>query len=174
MAGTILIAQFAGARNQQMVNKYASQTLMVDIILALMLGLIGFFQAENILTLMGVQPDVILLAVPFLQITFFGMIFSFIFSMFQSILRGVGEVKLPMYIVAGTVILNMILDPIFIFGFGFIPAMGMSGAAWATMLVQFISALIGLIILFRGNYGVKISISDMIPDVSFIKKIFFL
>lgn len=79
-----------------------------------------------------------------------------------------------MYIVVGTVLLNMILDPLFIFGFGFIPAMGMSGAAWATMLVQFISAFIGLVILFRGNYGVKISIREMIPDFSFVKKIFFL
>lgn len=89
MAGTILIAQFAGARNQKMVNKYASQTLMVDISLALILGIIGFFQSENILTLMGVKSEVMSLAVPFLQITFLGMVFSFIFSMFQSILRGV-------------------------------------------------------------------------------------
>lgn len=87
MAGTILISQYAGAKNQSMVNKYASQTLMVDIVLALILGTIGFFNAHTILYMMHVAPDVISLAVPYLQITFVGMVFSFIFTMFQSILR---------------------------------------------------------------------------------------
>ena len=164
MAGTILIAQYAGAKNQKMVNKSASQTLSVDLFLAVLLGAVGFFNAEGILQLMNVEPAVQSLAVPFLQITFMGMIFSFIFSMFQSILRGVGEVKFPMYIVAFTVVLNMILDPMFIFGFGFIPAMGMSGAAWATMLVQAISAIIGVTVLFRGNYGVKVSLRETWPN----------
>ena len=174
MAGTILIAQYAGAKNQKMLNKSASQTLSVDLFLAVLLGAVGFFNAEGILQLMNVEPAVRSLAVPFLQITFMGMIFSFIFSMFQSILRGVGEVKFPMYIVAFTVVLNMILDPMFIFGFGFIPAMGMSGAAWATMLVQAISAIIGVTVLFRRNYGVKVSLREMWPNFSFIKKVFFL
>lgn len=87
MAGTILISQFAGAKNQKMVNKYASQTVLVDIFMSLLLGTIGYFNAGTILELIGVKPDIIALAVPFLQVTFMGMVFSFIFSMFQSILR---------------------------------------------------------------------------------------
>lgn len=172
MAGTILIAQYAGAKNAKMVNKSASQTLSIDVILAILLGAIGIFSAEKILEIMKVAPDVIALATPFLQITFAGMIFSFIFSMFQSILRGVGEVKFPMYVVGFSVILNIILDPIFIFGWGFVPAMGMNGAAWATMIVQAVSAIIGLFVLFKGKFGVKLTLSDMIPEKEFLKKIF--
>lgn len=172
MAGTILIAQYAGSKNQQMINKSASQTLSIDIFLAILLGAIGIFSAEKILEIMKVAPDVIALATPFLQITFAGMIFSFIFSMFQSILRGIGEVKFPMYVVGFSVILNVILDPIFIFGWGFVPAMGMNGAALATMVVQAVSAIVGLFVLFNGKFGVKISIADMKPDFSFMKQIF--
>lgn len=79
-----------------------------------------------------------------------------------------------MYIIGVTVLLNVFLDPMFIFGFGFIPAMGLVGAAWATMLVQAIAALTGIVILVRGHHGVQISLRDMKPDWSFIKKIFFL
>lgn len=171
MAGTILIAQYAGAKNQSMVNKAASQTLAVDIVLALILGTIGILSAEKILEIMKVAPDVIALATPFLQITFAGMIFSFIFSMFQSILRGIGEVHFPLKVVGLSVFLNIILDPIFIFGWGPIPAMGMNGAAWATMLVQALSACIGLIVLFQGRFGVKVSWHDMIPQFTFLQRI---
>jgi Na+-driven multidrug efflux pump len=49
-----------------------------------------------------------------------------VFMVFQSLMRGIGDVKTPMYIVLGTVILNLILDPLFIFGYGFVPAFGVA------------------------------------------------
>ncbi|MBB1564644.1 MATE family efflux transporter [Candidatus Gracilibacteria bacterium] len=174
MAGTILVAQFAGAKNQEMVNKTASQTLAIDIFLAILLGTIGYFTSEWILGIMGVEKEVIGLALPYMKITFVGLVFSFVFSMFQSIMRGVGEVKLPMYIIGGTVLLNFVVDPALILGFGPIPAFGVAGAAIATVIAQAISAIIGIYIMCKGNHGVKIRIKDMIPNVSFLKKIFVL
>lgn len=174
MAGTILIAQYAWAKNQKMVNKTASQTLTVDIFLALFLWILWFFSSEFILELIKIEKSVMEHAVPYMRIIFLGLIFSFIFSMFQSIMRWVWENKLPMNIILGTVILNFIIDPILILGFWPIPAMWVTWAAIATVIAQFISALIWLFILFKWNYGVKINLADMKPDFSFIKKIFFL
>ena len=172
MAGTILVAQYAGAGKKELVNRSASQTLLLVVVISLLLSIIGFFAAEWILQSMGVAPEVMHYALPYLQTTFCSLIFAFIFSMFQSILRGVGEVNIPLYIILGTVLLNFVIDPMFILWFGPIPSMGPQGAAIATLITQGISAGIGLWILFRGKYGIKLNRSDFKPDFWFIKKAF--
>ena len=114
MAGTILVAQYAGAGKKELVNHSAAQTLLLVVAISLLLSIIGFFAAEWILQSMGVAPEVMHYALPYLQTTFCGLIFTFIFSMFQSILRGVGEVNIPLYIILSTVLLNFVIDPMFI------------------------------------------------------------
>lgn len=89
MAGTILVAQFAGAGKKEQVNRSASQTLLSVVVISLVLSVIWFFSTEWILKTMRVAPEVMHYALPYLQTTFCGLIFTFIFSMFQSILRGV-------------------------------------------------------------------------------------
>ena len=56
------------------------------------------------------------------------------------------------------------MDPILIFGWGVVPAMGVRGAALVTLITQAISSLIGVIILFRGTHGIKIQRKDLKPD----------
>lgn len=174
MAWTILIAQYAWAKNQEMVNKTASKTLWIDIILAIILGLVGFLWSKWMLEFMKIEPKVMQHALPYMQISFIWLVFSFVFSMFQSVMRWVGEVKLPMYIILWTVFLNFFIDPMLIHGFGPIPAMWVAWAAIATIIAQAISASIWLFVMFKGNYGIKIKLKDFLPDFAFVKKIFFL
>jgi putative MATE family efflux protein len=89
-------------------------------------------------------------------------------------MRGVGEAKLPVFIVLGTVILNAALDPIFIFGWGPIPATGVMGAAIATVSTQSLAAFIGLGVLLRGQHGIHLVWRDFRPDFTYIKRAFFL
>ena len=174
MAWSILIAQYSWQKNKEMVNHCSAQTLLIDIIISIILWAIWYFNSENILRLIWVEENVMVQAVDFMQITFIWLIFMFIFSMFQSIMRWIWEVKLPMYIIAGTVVLNFIIDPMFILGFWPIPAMWVKWAAIATMITQAISAIIWLFILFKWNYWIKVHLKDFKPDFWFIKKIFFL
>lgn len=174
MAGTILISQYAGAKNKAMVNKSAAQTILIDIVIALALGVIGFLQVENILHYMGVDPSIAKQSVNFMKITFLGIWFTFIFSVVQSILRGIWEVKVPMYIILSTVILNFIIDPILILWRGPIPSLGIQGAALATVGTQGLAACIWLILLFNGCYGIKLQRKDFKPDLWFTKKVFWL
>lgn len=74
----------------------------------------------------------------------------------------------------GSVSLNFFLDPFFIYGWGPIPAMGVSGAAIATLFTQLFASVVGLWILFKGKYGIHITLHDFIPDPVHIKKAFFL
>lgn len=174
IAGSTLISQYFGARNMKMVNHVASQTLLMIVMASLFLGIIGYLASPKILTLIGVAPDVYQNALGFMRVSFVGIVFSFSFFMFQSIMRGIGETKIPLYIVFGTVLLNFILDPLFIFGWGIVPAGGVMGAALATFGTQSLAAMLGLAVLLRGKYGIHLSLRDFKPDYVFMKRAFFL
>lgn len=172
IAGSTLVAQYIGAKNYDMVSRVTGQTLLMVILSALTLGLIGFIFAPGILNLMGVEPAVFDRALGFMRVSFVGIIFMFGFATFQSIMNAVGQTRIPTYIVSGTVLLNLLLDPLFIFGWGPIAGMGVMGAAIATLGTQALASIIGLVILLRGKYGVKLHWSDFKPDLSFIKRAF--
>lgn len=172
MAWTILIAQYAWAKNQKMVNKSAWQTLLSVFFISILLWIIWILNAESILNLMWAEESIKSLSIPFLQIIFAWLIFNFTFSMFQSIMRWLWEVNLPLYIISWTLILNFILDPILIFWwFGF-PELWIKWAAIATLITQAISSSIWIFILFRWKHWIKLSLKDFKPDFSFIKKSF--
>ncbi len=133
MAGTILVSQYKGKDDKKVANHVVSQTILMIVVISSLLSVIGYWLSPYIISLMGAQSNVFSGAVSYMKITFIGMVFMFIYMVFQSLMRGVGDVKTPMYIVLGTVLLNLILDPLFIFGYGFIPAYGVTGAAIATI-----------------------------------------
>jgi putative MATE family efflux protein len=174
MAGSILVAQYKGRQNQPAVNYIAGQTLLAVFTVALFLSVMGYVVAPYLIRLMGVEPVVFSNAVAYLKISFIGIVFMFLFFVFQALMRGVGNVKMPMYIILGTVLLNLFLDPLFIFGWGIIPGLGVAGAALATITMQGLSAVAGLLILFRGRREIVISLKELRFDFSLIKKMFFL
>jgi putative MATE family efflux protein len=174
IAGSTLVAQYFGARNQDMVDHVAAQTLLMVVLVSVVLGAVGYLAAPAILRLMGVAPEVYRGALGFMRVSFVGLVFNFFFFMFQSLMRGVGEAKLPVFIVLGTVILNFALDPLFIFGWGPIPPLGVMGAALATLGTQSIAAAVGLGILLGGRYGVHLVWRDFVPDPAYIKRAFLL
>jgi putative MATE family efflux protein len=174
IAGSILIAQYFGAKDHANVDHVAAQTILMIALISVVLGIVGYMLSPTFLNALGVAPEVYSGALSFMRVSFIGLIFNFVFFMFQSILRGVGEVKIPVYIVLGTVILNFALDPLFIFGWGPIPASGVAGAAIATVGTQSIAAIIGISILLGGKYSVRLHWRDLRPDFSYIKRAFFL
>ncbi len=172
LAGSVMVSQHKGAKNQKMVNYSSSQTVAVIFIISIFLAFVGYYSAVPLMRLVGAGPEVFSDSVSYFQVSSWGFIFLFLFFVFQSLMRGVGEVMLPMYIVLGTVILNLLLDPLFIFGYGSIPGYGVAGAAVASIITQGLSAMAGLYILFRGKHGIKIHLSEMKFDFPWVKKLF--
>ncbi|MBV9330765.1 MAG: MATE family efflux transporter [Alphaproteobacteria bacterium] len=168
IAGSTLIAQYVGARNVAMVNHVAAQTLLSVTGVSLVLGTFGFVIAPYVLALMEVAPAVFDNALKFLRVQFVGLPLAFIYFMFQSQMRGVGQVRVPLFIVAASVGVNFILDPLLIFGAG----LGVMGAALATLFSQAIAASIALRLLFGGRFGVKLSWRSFRPDLGFIGRAF--
>ncbi len=174
LAGTILVAQHYGKKDLKQVNYLASQTVMLMFLISIVISILGFFAAEPIMSLMGASETVLPNAARYLEISSMGMVFMFSFFVFQSLMRGVGDVRMPLYIVASTVLLNLILDPLFIMGYGSFEGMGVTGAAASTIMTQALASLIGLVILFKGKHRIKIQRSQFIWDWPLAKKMFFL
>ncbi|MDB5824010.1 MAG: efflux pump [Herminiimonas sp.] len=163
-----------GAGRQDMVNHVAAQTMLVVVISSVVFGALGYVLSPFLLRLLGVAPDVYNGALGFMRVSFVGIIFVFTYAMFQALMRGVGQTRIPLYIVAGTVLLNFALDPIFIFGWGPIPGQGVMGAAFATLATQALASVIGMIVFLRGRHGIELRWSGFMPDPPYLKRAFFL
>ena len=174
IAGATLSAQYMGAGRQDMVNHVAAQTMLMVAITSVVMGAAGYVLSPYLLELIGVAPDVYHGALGFMRVSFVGIIFVFLYGMFQALMRGVGETRMPLIIVLGTVILNFLFDPLFIFGWGWVPGQGVMGAALATLATQGLAALLGMIIFLRGRHGIQLGWRDFRPDPQYIKRAFFL
>lgn len=172
IAGTVLIAQYKGRNDEAAMNHVAAQTFLMVFAVSVVLSVLGFACSERIMRLMGAGPDILADATLYMRITFLGFVFVFGYFVFESLMRGLGSVKAPMRIVFGTVILNAVLDPLFIFGWGPVPPWGVSGAALATLCTQAVATIVGVSILFRGKHGLHVRWADLRPDVAFMKRAF--
>ncbi|MBS9523360.1 MATE family efflux transporter [Litoribacter ruber] len=174
LAGTVMVAQHHGAEDQEQVNYSSSQTVIVIFWVSLVLSVIGFFAARPMMTLVGAGPEILEDSVSYFKVSSIGFIFLFMFFVFQSLMRGIGNVMLPVYVILVTVFLNLVLDPLFIFGFGPIPGFGVAGAAVASVITQGLSAATGIYLLFRGKIGIRVKLSMMRFDFPWVKKMVYL
>lgn len=171
VAGSILVAQYAGACDSAMLRHVAAQALLSVVAVALLFSIVGWFGASYLLRLMDGRLETLEQSTRYLKVSCLSIVFVFIFEMCQSILRGIGVVRPPFYIMTCSVALNLILDPVFIFGLKPIPAGGVVGAAYATLLTQALTAAASLWILFRTHYGVRFRFMDFSPCLSTITRI---
>ena len=171
MAGTIIVSHLKGSNRQDQINQASSQILFIVCIVASLISVIGYFLTPAMIRLLQTPENVYPGAVAYLKISFIGFIFLFIYFTFQALLRGIGNVKTPLLIIFGTVLLNLILDPVFIFGYGPIPAFGVKGAALATFITQGLAGIIGIFILKNGRFGITLQFKLCRLNMSFIRTV---
>jgi len=172
IAGSVLVAQYEGAGEKEKVNFVAAQTFTFTFMLSIIIAFAGYYSSEPLVRLLGAGEKVVPLAVDYLQVIYTGIILIFSFFVFNALMRGWGNTKTPMKILVVSNLANIILDPLFIFGWGFVPAMGMKGAALATVLSRLGAAAAGLYILFKGRHALKITFAELKPHYEMLKKIF--
>ena len=145
---TSLIARCIGSDNKKKADNAAIHSIILALTISAVLTVLVLIFLQNILLIMG-AGETVGLALQYGQVVFGGLIFLIFSSVASGILRAEGDVKRPMYAMAATAILNVILDPIFIYYFGW----GIAGAAWATVLSASIScALMIYWMLFKDTY----------------------
>ncbi|KMK76323.1 MATE family efflux transporter [Alkalihalobacillus pseudalcaliphilus] len=145
VATNVLISNFLGAGKVEKARHIAQQAIVMAIALGIAFGIITLFFADNMLLLMGLDEEVLKLGSLYFKIVGVPSIFMSLMFVLSSILRGAGDTKSPMKTSIMVNIINVILDFILIFGFWFIPAYGIVGAALASVFAR----LYGTILLFR-------------------------
>jgi putative MATE family efflux protein len=149
MATTVLVSQFYGARNFDMVSKTVNTSFVLSFIMSLVSAICGLLFAQDILQMLKTPGEVLPLAVPYLKITFLGFPMLYMMFLVTSILRGAGDTKTPLYFMILSVAINAVLDPLMIIGIGPFPKMGLNGAAWASIISQSVALVLGLVYLKR-------------------------
>lgn len=136
VAGTTLVAQCVGARLFKEANNIAAQVFLMSLLFSIPVSIVGYLLAPWMLHVLGTQAEVLPSALSFLRVLLGGLVFTFGFSMLQSLMRGSGEVRIPLMITLGTLILNAIMDPLLIYGWGMIPAFGVTGRVSPLLLIR--------------------------------------
>ncbi|MFO7895858.1 MAG: MATE family efflux transporter [Candidatus Cloacimonadales bacterium] len=167
------VAQSTGRKDELSARDYARNAIQLNLVLAAIYGtflylfrgkLIAFFQIGD--------PQVTLMAESYLAVVAVGIIFMFLNPVFSGIFNGLGDSKTPFYVNSAGLVFNLILDPILIFGWGIFPAMGVLGAAIATIFSQFIVTTIFLCLM----WGKRAPFSEfhlfLRPIKSIMQKIF--
>ncbi len=149
IAGTSLIAQYKGANKMEKMKEVVGQFVLIIGIFSIFFIAVGLLFINDILHLLQTPEEIFALAKQFITIILMGMIFMFIFLSYQSFSHGLGDTISPMKIQIISVSLNLVLDPLMIFGIGFFPRMETVGAAWATLISRGVAAVIAVIFLFR-------------------------
>jgi putative MATE family efflux protein len=192
-AGAILVAQYTGAEGDESAGLVVGQTVTFVGLLSVVIGAVGFFYTRPALELLPSDADtaetVVPLAADYMEVLFLGIPLMFGFFIFSSLMRGYGDTRTPMYVMALSVGANVLLDPFFIFGFENNPllgwaglagvqeslltttgftGMGIEGAALATILSRGIAAAIGIYLLFMTGTGPAVRLSHLRPDFGVI------
>ena len=167
-----LLAMTLGQGNTKKAAKVAGNSLFLGAVMYVVWLLFGIFGVKAYISSQTVDPQVISMGTSYLRICCvisFGIIF---FSLFEKLLQATGR---SLYSTIGQVVgavVNIILDPIMIYGLGPVPEMGVEGAAYATVIGQVVSALLLFIFHIRLNKEFEHSISYMKPSFTIVKEIY--
>ena len=148
-----LIARHYGAKNYGRVNEVVKQTLFLKLFIAFIFCFVGLVFVKDILIILGAEGDVIEYGIVYGRVMSVGFIFMLSGATIFTAMRGVGDARTPMKIMIFSNIINIVLDPVFIFYFG----MGVRGAAFASVLAQAMSFGIGLWLITSRRHIVEIT-----------------
>ncbi|MFO7792936.1 MAG: MATE family efflux transporter [Candidatus Saliniplasma sp.] len=171
IAAIALVSQHTGAERYGEVNKDAGQLMLFFLVFSTIIAIIGYLISPIMINSVIVDnPDVARQGIIFIRTTFISQPFMFVFMGYAFLLRAWGDTITPMIITGVAVGLNIILDPMFIYGWGPFPQWGIFGAAFATLVTRGIAAAIALHLLFRGKVEIKLKLKNMKPDLKRLKK----
>lgn len=167
IAGTALLSQFRGAGLNNDARKYASQLILIAAIVGVFLNIFSYFVSPLLMTLYDANDYVISNASQYLQIRSFELPFLLIFFAFTAIRQSSGDTVTPVVLGIAAIIVNIILTPILVIN----QNMGVTGAAYATLIGNLVFTPAVIYLLFKAKTGITISVKKMVPNKFIIKKL---
>lgn len=167
-AATATVSRRIGEHDPEGAAKAAFQAVIIAFVISLIISVVGIVYAEDLLRSMGGTPKQIKECVGYTKVIFgSNFVIMFIFLL-NAVFRGAGNASIAMWVLVVSNLINIILDPIFIFGLGPIPAMGVTGAAVATSIGRGVGVCIQVYLLLRGTNIIKIARRHLVLHVETI------
>lgn len=155
--GTVaMVSRFVGAGQLDKASDTAGQSLLFALLIGIGTGLLGWFFADDLCRLLGAEESVRQLARGYLGISFLWCFTIFVLFIGNSALQGAGNTILPMFAMLLANIINLVLDPIMIYGLLGCPRLEVRGAAWATVISQAAAVVLVVVHLSRGVSGLHV------------------
>ena len=143
LGGQVLVGQNLGAGNEKRAGKYAHSSIYLSVICSVILGLVFVFGVDFFISFLALNGEEVIKDAKIYIIVCCGfVVFQLLAKLLTALITTTGNSKTPFIATTIGLVINMALDPLFIFGFGFIPPMGVLGASIATVFAQIIVALI--------------------------------
>lgn len=162
--GGIVTSQFFGTGDEKRVKACIANTGYIMLCMSLVVGIIAFFLSRPVLQLLKTPSNIMADALIYLQMQCIGLIFVALYNYSSSMLRALGDSKSPLYFLVFSCVLNTILDLLFVRTFN----MGVFGAAFATVISQFVSGGACLVFALKYNSYFKLKHEDFRPDKNII------
>jgi putative MATE family efflux protein len=166
-----LIARFIGSKDMDLANRVAQQAIVVSMIYSIIVAIIGGFYAEEIISLITKDPEIVSLGGAYLRIQFVGSATMSFRMMMDSIMQASGDSMNPMQIAIVFRIFHIILCPFMIFGLWIFPELGVKGAAYTSVISQSLGVILGLRVLFGDRSRLKLSFKRFHFDFDIIWRI---
>ena len=173
VAGTSLIGSSIGEKNEKNVLSYFANVIFYAIIISVAVSILGFSVAEKVFLLMNSSQEVTILGLEYINVVFLGTILFILVVALNSFLHAEGDTVTYRNVLIFSFLLNIILNPIFIFGFLFIPPLGITGIGIATLIAQFVSLLIILVKILNNKRIKQITLDHLKVKFFFLRNIFF-
>lgn len=161
MAATILIGQSIGAKDIDKAKRVVGTSALFFVILSIIITALGTVFTPHILIWMNTPEAVMPFALDYTRIMFLGIPFMFGLNYVMTVLRGSGNSKTPFYFLMLAVFLDIVLNPLFIFGIGPFPEMGIAGSALATVIAQLVGLVLLILYLYRQQYFLRVKRDEL-------------
>ena len=162
----IPLAQRYGAKDYLGVKRSFYVSILISAVVAILLTILSMIFCRQILEVMQTPAEIIDGAYDYLMVIFAGIFSSMAFNLLSNIFRSIGDAKTPLYFLVIACIMNIILDVVFIAGFG----MGVEGAGYATVLSQIFSALACIIYIWKKIPILRLNSKDFVAESSDVKE----
>jgi len=164
----IMVAQYLGARNRAQAERVAMQSILLVLLFSIGIGIVGYPLAEQGLRAVRIEdPEVLGLGTTYMHIILVGISTMFLSMTLGSIFRAGGDAVTPMVVLIFSTLINIILDPLLIFGLWHFPELGVAGSAYATLIGRGIGAIVLLYLCWSGR--APISLRNVQYRVDFIE-----
>jgi putative MATE family efflux protein len=176
MACTILIGQSLGARNMLEAKRVVGTGVTFFVSISILVAIAGYFATPWMLNALNTPADAQAFAIPYLRIIFIAVPSMYFYNFLMMTLRGAGDSRTPFLFMGLSVVMDIVLNPLLIFGVGPFPRMGIAGSATSTLIAQSVALIALLVTLYRRKHFLRLTRNELgylKPDPEILRSLVF-